>query len=190
VAKAGIRIQSAIKQKRPFSSVEHAVAVAIQRVAGLHRDALAEQLRPSGLSLTQFNVLRILRGAGDQGLPCGEIVERLVTRDPDMTRLLDRLDRQGLVTRVRAVSDRRVVTARITSSGLDALAALDEPVEAVHRKQLEGMSRSRLTALLDLLEDAAGALDRGARADTSRTRGQAAAPARDRTRRGIGSFNT
>jgi DNA-binding MarR family transcriptional regulator len=95
-------------------------------------------------------VLRILRGA-IEGLPCGEIANRMITRDPDITRLLDRLERRGLIARSRETRDRRMVTARITPPGLKLLARLDEPVQEAHRRQLGHLGRERLRALTELL---------------------------------------
>jgi len=107
-------------------------------------------LRSEDLSSTQYNVLRILRGAPD-GLPCGEIAGRMITRDPDVTRLLDRLEKRKLITRSRETRDRRTVMGRISPEGLKLLARLDEPVQAAHRKQLGHLGRERLRALAELL---------------------------------------
>ncbi|HET9982732.1 MAG TPA: MarR family transcriptional regulator [Longimicrobiales bacterium] len=148
------RIATAIKQKKPFSGPEHAVFLALQRLASELSQGVAELLKPSGLSAAQYNVLRILRGAGDAGLACGEIAGRLIARDPDMTRLLDRLERQGLVARGRSAEDRRVVMARITDQGLAVLADLDAPFAALHRRQLGHLGEEKLAALLQLLEEA------------------------------------
>ena len=95
-------------------------------------------------------MLRILRGS-PEGLPCGEIASRMITRDPDITRLLDRLEKRGLISRCRETKDRRMVMARITPEGLKLLARLDEPVQAAHRKQLGHLGRERLRALTELL---------------------------------------
>jgi len=102
------------------------------------------------LSGTQYNVLRILRGS-PEGLPCGEVGSRMITRDPDVTRLLDRLEKRRLITRCRETKDRRMVMARITPEGLKLLTRLDEPVEELHCKQLGHMGKNRLLALADLL---------------------------------------
>ena len=107
-------------------------------------------LKTEDLSATQYNVLRILRGAPD-GLPCGEIANRMITRDPDITRLLDRLEKRGLISRCRESKDRRMVTARITTEGSKLLTRLDEPVREAHRKQLGHLGRERLRALTELL---------------------------------------
>ena len=113
----------------------------------------AQVLKTEDLSGTQYNVLRILRGS-PQGLPCGEIASRMITRDPDITRLLDRLEKRALISRCRETKDRRTVMARITPDGLKVLARLDEPVEQAHRQQLGHLGRERLRALAELLQAA------------------------------------
>jgi len=110
----------------------------------------ARVLKKEDLSSTQYNVLRILRGSPD-GLPCGEIANRMITRDPDITRLLDRLEKRSLISRRREESDRRTVVARITPGGLQVLTRLDEPVRQAHRKQLGHLGSDRRKALTDLL---------------------------------------
>lgn len=112
-------------------------------------------LKNRALSPNQYNVLRILRGSVE-GLPCGELSRRMITRDPDITRLLDRLEKRGLITRWREAADRRLVMARITREGLQLLARLDEPVEAAHRRQLGHLGRKRLAALIELLRASRG----------------------------------
>ena len=108
-------------------------------------------LKAAELSANQYNVLRILRGALD-GLPCGEISNRMITRDPDITRLLDRLEKRSLISRSRQIRDRRMVMAKITPEGMDLLAKLDEPVREAHRSQLGHLGRERLRALTELLQ--------------------------------------
>ncbi len=115
-------------------------------------------LKSADLSSTQYNVLRILRGA-PAGLACGEIAGRMITRDPDVTRLLDRLEKRGLISRSRETKDRRTVMTRITPDGLKLLSRLDEPVRAAHRRQLGHLGRNRLRALTDLLRAARRAGD-------------------------------
>jgi DNA-binding MarR family transcriptional regulator len=107
-------------------------------------------LKNEDLSLTQYNILRILRGAS-QGLPCGEIASRMITRDPDVTRLLDRMKKRGLISRSRQSRDRRLVLVRITPEGLKRVNRLDEPVQKIHRKQMGHMGKDRLQALGELL---------------------------------------
>jgi DNA-binding MarR family transcriptional regulator len=110
-------------------------------------------LKAQDLSGTQYNVLRILRGA-PEGLACGAIASRMITRDPDVTRLLDRLEKRRLISRCRETKDRRTVMARIAPEGLKLLARLDEPVQAAHREQLGHLGRERLRALAELLSAA------------------------------------
>ena len=110
-------------------------------------------LKAEDLSSTQYNVLRILRGA-PQGLPCGEIAGRLITRDPDVTRLLDRMEKRGIISRARDNRDRRMVLARISAEGLKLVNRLDEPVQEMHRKLLGHLGRERLRALGELLSAA------------------------------------
>jgi DNA-binding MarR family transcriptional regulator len=149
-------VGKAIRQGKPFGSVEQEAFLSLCRAAADLQQEVAEVLRPSGLSASQYNVLRILRGAGDAGLSCGEIVERLVARDPDLTRLLDRLERRDYVSRARDAADRRVVTTRITERGLEVLAALDGPIAALHERQLGHLGAMKLRQLMRLLEEAAG----------------------------------
>ena len=113
---------------------------------------LVQLLKTEDLSPTQYNVLRILRGSPD-GLTCGEIGNRLITHDPDITRLLDRMDKRGLITRERQTDDRRVVKTRITASGLAALKTLDGPVREMHKRQFQHMSATRLKTLSNLLRE-------------------------------------
>ena len=114
---------------------------------------LVPLLKAEQLSSTQYNVLRILRGAAE-GLPCGEIGQRMITRDPDITRLLDRLETRGLIVRWRDSQDRRMVLARITPEGLKMLDRLDGPIQEGHRRQLGHLGRERLQALCELLRAA------------------------------------
>jgi DNA-binding MarR family transcriptional regulator len=114
---------------------------------------LVTVLKTEDLSPNQYNVLRILRGS-PVGLPCGEIANRMITRDPDITRLLDRLEKRTLISRTRETRDRRMVMARITPGGLKLLARLDAPVEEAHRRQLGHLGRERLRDLRALLQAA------------------------------------
>ncbi len=138
-------------------ALEQTAFLGLQRAAADLGQQVAELLKPAGLSPAQYNVLRILRGAGEAGLPCGEIAARMITRDPDITRLLDRLEKRGLVSRARESGDRRVVTTRITDEARSLLGTLDEPVAALHRRQLAGLGEEKLHALVALLEQARGA---------------------------------
>ncbi len=129
---------------------EEVAFVDLLRTTDLLSRRLAPVLKGEDLSSTQYNVLRILRGAGGD-LTCGEIGDRMITRDPDITRLLDRLERRGLIVRHRDTRDRRTVMTRITLEGLRLLSRLDEPVQAAHRQQLGHLGRQRLHALTELL---------------------------------------
>jgi DNA-binding MarR family transcriptional regulator len=138
----------------PPSCLEEQVAVSAARTADALMRGAEGLLKASELSVPQYNVLRILRGAGEQGLACREIGERLISRDPDITRLLDRLEARSLIARARETEDRRVVKTRISEKGLRLLAELDEPVQEFHRRQLGRMPAKRLRQLLHLLDQA------------------------------------
>ena len=141
------------KKRRRVGSPEEAAFLDLARTTDRLSRGPMQVLKTEDLSPTQYNVLRILRGAPD-GLPCGEIANRMITRDPDVTRLLDRLEKRQLISRCRETTDRRTVMARITTEGLKLLGRLDEPVQAAHRKQLGHLGRERLRALTELLRDA------------------------------------
>ena len=129
---------------------EESAFVELIRTTDLLSRRLVPVLKHEDLSSTQYNVLRILRGARE-GLACGEIASRMITRDPDVTRLLDRMEKRGLISRCRQTKDRRTVMVRITTEGLKVLARLDSPVQAAHRRLLGHLGSSRLKALTDLL---------------------------------------
>lgn len=113
---------------------------------------LAAALDSAGVTPEQYHILRILRDAGPQGLPCSAVATRAVSGDPDVTRLLDRLEARQLATRVRDVVDRRVVIARITKDGTRLLAKADAIVTQEHARQFAGLDRKEVGALVDLLE--------------------------------------
>ena len=140
-------------KRRHADCPEEAAFLDLLRTTDMLSRGLVRVLKTEELSATQYNVLRILRGA-PEGLPCGEIANRMITRDPDITRLLDRLEKRGLISRCRETMDRRTVMARITPDGLKVLARLDEPVEEAHHRQLGHLGRERLRALTGLLHAA------------------------------------
>jgi DNA-binding MarR family transcriptional regulator len=143
-----------LNQGPQFSSLEEeAFLNLIQTTESLSRPMEA-MFKASALSPAQFNVLQILRRAGEEGLPCGRICEQMITRDPDMTRLLDRLEKRELIQRSRDGNDRRVVRARITAEATALLETLIEPLKEIHRRQLQHMNQDRLRALIELLEQA------------------------------------
>ena len=135
---------------RREGSPEEAAFLDLLRTADVLTRGAIGVLKAEELSTTQYNVLRILRGS-PQGLTCGEIASRMITRDPDVTRLLDRMEKRGLISRSRESRDRRLVLARITPEGLELVNRLDEPVQKAHRKQLGHMGKDRLQALAELL---------------------------------------
>jgi DNA-binding MarR family transcriptional regulator len=138
-------------QRRRAACPEEAAFLDLLRATDMLSRGLITVLKTEDLSMTQYNVLRILRGA-IEALPCGEIANRMITRDPDITRLLDRLEKRGLIARSRETRDRRMVMARITPSGLKLLGRLDEPVLEAHRNQLGHLGRERLKAFTELLQ--------------------------------------
>lgn len=142
------------KPTKPIVSLEEQAFVALQRTADQLARRVAEMLKPYGLSPTQYNALRILRGAGPPGLACRQLGERMINRDPDITRLVDRLQRRGLVERGRGTQDRRVITTRITAAGLAALKELDGPIAEYHRRLLGHLGGRRLHSLIRLLQAA------------------------------------
>jgi DNA-binding MarR family transcriptional regulator len=144
------------KPGSPFATpLEDQIFVALLKAA----DSLASEgdqlMKANGLTSTQYNVLRILRGAGPEGLPCNTIAERMISRDPDMTRLLDRMEKRALISRERQKEDRRVVKARITNEGLKLLKKMDAPIREIHKSQFAHMTSARLKTLMDLLTEVA-----------------------------------
>jgi len=146
------KLAADIKQTKPFRHLEEEAYLNLLRTTDALVQMQTELLDRYELSSAQYNVLRILRGAGVDGLPCGEIGSRMVTRDPDITRLLDRLEKRGLAHRSRESKDRRVVTSRITQAGLDLLASMDGPVVELGKAMLGHMGQKDLKLLVELLE--------------------------------------
>lgn len=141
-----------LKQTKPFASKREEAAVSLLRTADLARRAIGSVVEPHGITSQQYNVLRILRGAGADGLPTLEIAFRMVEQTPGITRLIDRLEAKGLVARERSSSDRRCVYCRITASGNELLAALDEPVRLAADALFRRVSESQLAGLVALLD--------------------------------------
>ena len=150
------QLKDEIRQTKPFGSLEQEAHLSIERTAAVLSHAMAEALKEQGVTSTQYNVLRILRGAGDEGLCRGEVRDRLVSQVPDVTRLLDRLEAAGLVERERGTDDRRYVTTRITPEGLALLEQLDAPVDALHRDRLGHLDEGELRTLIALLAKVRG----------------------------------
>jgi DNA-binding MarR family transcriptional regulator len=153
------RIQEELKQSKPIDSLEEEIFLNLARTHEALSSEIAELLRQHDLRPTQYNVLRILRGAGESGLTAGDIAERMITRDPDVTRLIDRMEKRGLVERWRCTHDRRVVWTRISADGLAAIAPLDDSMRELHVRQLAHLGPERLATLRDLLEEARAGID-------------------------------
>lgn len=140
-------------QQSKFRSIEERAILNVLRTAEHLGSALSEVFKGADLTLTQYNVLRILRGAGSEALSCGEISERMITKESDITRLLDRLEAREFISRERPESNRRMVLTRLTDTGLALLADLDAPVDAVNRKLMAPLGKSKLESLNELLEE-------------------------------------
>jgi DNA-binding MarR family transcriptional regulator len=146
-----VKLKDEIKKRQPFEHPEEEAYLNLMRTSAVLIADFERLMKDAGLSEPQYNVLRILRGAGGNGLPCLEIASRMITRVPDITRLVDRLEASGLVERARISEDRRVVLVKITKKGLDAIAPLDKPLLEIHKKQMSHMTRRELEELSRLL---------------------------------------
>jgi DNA-binding MarR family transcriptional regulator len=142
-----------IRQRKPFATLEQEAQLGVVRTASLLVDAFEQMLRPYGITATQYNVLRILRGAEPEGLCRNELRDRMLTRMPDVTRLLDRMEDAKLVARARDSEDRRLVSTRITSKGLRLLDEVDDAVSAEHMRRFHHLSKAQLKTLIDLLNE-------------------------------------
>lgn len=145
-------LQAELKQSVPFTNPEQEAYLALLRTADALESQMEAKLKEFGLTGTQYNALRILRGAGAEGLQCSEIGERMITRDPDITRLLNRLQKRGLAERSRGKQDRRVIYGRITPAGLKLLREMDGPVEKYGTEMLRHVGSQKLKQLIELLE--------------------------------------
>jgi DNA-binding MarR family transcriptional regulator len=140
-----------LRQTRPFASLEEEALLAIIRTSAVLMDDFDQMLKPHGITATQYNVLRILRGAEPNGLCRNELRDRMLTRMPDVTRLLDRMEEAGLVERARGDEDRRMVGTRITKGALRLLAKLDKVVAEDQKRRFVGVSAKQLQSLIDVL---------------------------------------
>lgn len=148
------RLQEELEQSRPFEAPEVEAYLNVWRTQDRLCGEVTRFLKAYGVSLPQYNALRILRGAGSAGLPCLEVARRMVARVPDVTRLLVRLEGAGWIQRERSSQDRRIVRARVTRAGLALLDRIHDPLLAFHRAQLGHLTREELTQLSRLLEKA------------------------------------
>lgn len=145
-------LRQEIKQTKPFDSLASEAFLNLQRTSDFLTRKLTDTLKPFGVTPPQYNVLRILRGAGENGLINREIGERMLTFVPDVTRMLDRLEKQNLICRERGIEDRRLVTACITEEGLSLLSNLDEVLQDFHKNLLGGCNKKELAELIKMLE--------------------------------------
>src|SRR6267142_1274873 len=141
------------KSSSPGVYLENRIFVAVLQTADTLGQEAEQLLKAAGIPSAQYNVLRILRGAEPEGLPCRGIGDRMISHDPDMTRLLDRMEKRGLITRERQTDDRRVVKTRITPQALRLLKSLDQPVHELHKRQFGHMPAARLKILSRMLEE-------------------------------------
>ena len=141
-----------IKQRKPFPSKGEEAAVTLLRTADVVRRMVGSAIEPHGITGQQYNVLRILRGAGQHGLPTLEIAQRMIEQTPGITRLIDRLERKNLVTRERSATDRRCVYCRISEGGLRVLGRLDGPVQVAAAQCFDSFTKRDLAQLVESLD--------------------------------------
>jgi DNA-binding MarR family transcriptional regulator len=146
------KLAKEIRQTKPFASVEEEALLNIARTWEFLQQRLGELMKQHQLTTTQYNMLRILRGAGAEGVTCSQATERMLTPDPDITRLLDRMETSGLIRRDRSKEDRRVVITRITERGLELANRIDEPLHQLLQQSVARAGRQRLKELIDTLE--------------------------------------
>lgn len=144
-------LRTDLRQRKPFDSLQQEAHLNVVRTFTVLQDAFEQLFKPYGISNTQYNVLRILRGAEPAGLCRNDLRDRLLTRMPDVTRLLDRMEDVGLIERERDTNDRRLVTTRLTKQGRRLVDDLDEIVAAEHQRTLGHLSKAQLTTLVELL---------------------------------------
>ncbi|HCU11694.1 MAG TPA: MarR family transcriptional regulator [Gemmatimonadetes bacterium] len=140
------------KPSQNFRSREQEATLGLLRTADAMKRSLAQVIEPHGITPQQYNVLRILRGAGSDGIPTLTIGERMIEQTPGVTRLVDRLERKGLVARTPCPKDRRRVFCRITAKGLDLLKELDDPVNRWDSQAVSVLPPSEIDTLVDLLD--------------------------------------
>jgi DNA-binding MarR family transcriptional regulator len=146
------KLAKEIGQTKPFALREEEAFLNLARTFEFLQQQVAELLKQFQLTPTQYNLLRILRGAGEEGVTCSQAAERMLTLDPDMTRLLDRMEARSLIQRERSRQDRRIVITRITQEGLSLAATIDEPLQTLFRRLFGRLGDRKLTALIATLE--------------------------------------
>lgn len=158
--RGGLSIQHEIKQSKPFATKSQEAYVALLRTADDSKRHVGEVLEPAGVTLQQYNVLRILRGAGSEGLPTLTVAERMIERTPGVTRLIDRMEKKGWVTRRRCSEDRRRVWCNITQDGLDLLNGLDRPIEGIDEVFQAVLSKDEIERLVEYLDRVRAGMNR------------------------------
>lgn len=146
-----LTLREEIKQTKPFASLEQEAHLSVIRTAAILADEVDQFLRPFGITGTQYNVLRILRGAEPDGLCRNEVRDRMLTRMPDMTRLLDRMEDAGLVVRARERDDRRMVRTRIADQGTKLLSDIDDAVQTAHKSRFAKLTQEELRTVIEIL---------------------------------------
>jgi DNA-binding MarR family transcriptional regulator len=144
-------LRDEIRQRKPFTSPQEEALLSIVRTASVISSQFEQLLKPYGISSTQYNVLRILRGAEPEGLCRNELRDRMLTKMPDVTRLLDRMEEAGFVARARGTDDRRLVSTRITAKGRRLVDDLDAIVQSEHKRLCRQLSAQHVRTLTDLL---------------------------------------
>ena len=160
------KLAQEIRQTKPFASPGEEAVLNLARTHEFFNQRISEFLKAFQLTPTQYNMLRILRGAGSEGVTCSQACERMITPDPDITRLLDRMEHQGWTQRERSRQDRRVVITRITGKGLELVDRIDAPLEAFTERLLGHIDRGKLLDLIEILESLRGS------AEQSQNRGE------------------
>jgi DNA-binding MarR family transcriptional regulator len=141
-------LREELQQRKPFTSLEQEALLSVVRTSAMLIDAFERMLKPHGITGTQYNVLRILRGAGPGGLCRNDVRDRMLTRMPDVTRLLDRMEESGLIDRTRETSDRRMVMTRITANGLRLLDELEDVVVRQEKRAFAVLTKEQMRTLI------------------------------------------
>lgn len=141
-------LREELKQRKPFTSLEQEAQLSVIRTSAMLVDAFERMLKPYGITTTQYNVMRILRGAEPDGLCRNDLRDRMLTRMPDVTRLLDRMEESGLIDRARETSDRRMVMTRITAKGRRVLHELEDAVAAEHERAFAALTKEQMRTLI------------------------------------------
>jgi len=156
--KEPLNLREEIRQTKPFESPAQEAILGVYRTSDMLQRRFARLVEPHGISLQQYNVLRILRGAGKEGTPTLEIAERMVEKTPGITRLLDKLEAKHLVRRKRCPEDRRQVLCWITDSGVSLLSQLDKPLVQSGLTAVECLSQTEIRQLIAILGKLRGRL--------------------------------